>query len=55
MEVHALPPLPEDDVDMLKQLFTYLTEPHPSACHKKAILGGTPVSVACELFVCGWV
>ena len=44
MEVRALPPLPEDDWVMLKELFTYLTKPHPRACHKKARLGGIVVS-----------
>ncbi|KAF0298834.1 Methyltransferase-like protein 24 [Amphibalanus amphitrite] len=40
MEVRALPPLPEDDLAMLRELFTYLTKPHPRACHKKARFGG---------------
>ncbi|XP_043196395.1 uncharacterized protein LOC122367416 [Amphibalanus amphitrite] len=40
MEVRALPPLPEDDWVMLRELFTYLTKPHPRACHKKARFGG---------------
>lgn len=37
---NALPPMPADDISMVRELFRYLTRPHPAACGKRLQLGG---------------
>ncbi|XP_037086603.1 uncharacterized protein LOC119107288 [Pollicipes pollicipes] len=40
MQVNPLPPMAEDDMTMIKDLFTYLTQPNSAACQKVARFGG---------------
>ena len=51
MAVTPLPPLPENDEEMLRALFSYLAEPSPHVCQRDLVIGAHVVRAAC-LFVC---
>ena len=46
MEVSPLPPVPDGDEAMVRELFTYLAQPSPGTCQRDLAIGAHVVSDA---------